>query len=202
MNSRRSSPAGRLRTAVIGTGFVGPHHVDAVRRTGYADVVAIAGSDPSARSSPAAGRTATAAGRARSGRREIVDRHLGDPFFGIFLNAGHQIHLDEWVNSPVAVGSTIELRSGMAFQVDIIPATGTGYFTTNIEDDVALADQALRDAFAASYPGAWERIQAWRRFMADALGIALHPDVPPFSNIPTYLAPFLLRPDRAMTVAA
>jgi predicted dehydrogenase len=35
----------RLRTAVVGTGFVGPFHVDAVRRGGYADVVAIAGSD-------------------------------------------------------------------------------------------------------------------------------------------------------------
>ena len=55
----------------------------------------------------------------------IVDRHLGDPFFGIFLNPGHQLHLDEWVNSPVFAGSTIELRSGMALQCDIIPATGT-----------------------------------------------------------------------------
>lgn len=35
-----------LRVAVIGTGFVGPHHVDAVRRGGYAEVVALAGSDP------------------------------------------------------------------------------------------------------------------------------------------------------------
>jgi predicted dehydrogenase len=35
----------RLRSAVIGTGFVGPFHVDAVRRGGYADVAAIVGSD-------------------------------------------------------------------------------------------------------------------------------------------------------------
>ncbi len=34
-----------LRTAVIGTGFVGPHHVDAVRRGGYAEVVAMVGTD-------------------------------------------------------------------------------------------------------------------------------------------------------------
>ena len=34
-----------LRSAVIGTGFVGPFHVDAVRRGGYADVVALAGTD-------------------------------------------------------------------------------------------------------------------------------------------------------------
>ena len=131
---------------------------------------------------------------------EIVRRHLGDPFFGVSLNPGHQIHLDEWVNSPVARGSTTELRSGMALQVDIIPATGTEYFTTNIEDGVALADEPLRAAFAAKHPQAWERISARRRFMADALGIALHPDVLPFSNIPAWLPPFLLRPDRAMVM--
>lgn len=131
----------------------------------------------------------------------IIDRHLGEPFFGIFLNPGHQLHLDEWVNSPIAPGSTTELRSGMTFQVDIIPATGTDYFTTNIEDGVALADESLRASLAAAYPDAWERIQARRRFMADSLGIDLHPDVLPFSNIPAYLPPFLLRPDRVMTLA-
>lgn len=132
----------------------------------------------------------------------IIDRHLGDPFFGIFLNPGHQIHLDEWVNSPISPGSTIPLRSGMAFQVDIIPATGGPYFTTNIEDGIALADEPLRDAFAARYPEAWARIEARRAFMADALGIRLHPEVLPFSNLPAYLPPYLLRPDRAMTMAA
>ena len=131
----------------------------------------------------------------------IVDRHLGDPFFGIFLNPGHQIGLDEWVNSPVGPGSTTELRSGMYLQADIIPATGSDYFTTNIEDGVALADGGLRAAFAGAYPQAWARIQARRRFMEDALGIALHPDVLPFSNIPAYLPPFLLRPEIAMTRA-
>ena len=89
----------------------------------------------------------------------------------------------------------------MAFQVDIIPATGTDYFTTNIEDGIALADEALRDAFAAGYPAAWARIVARRRFMADALGIELHPDVLPFSNLAAHLPPFLLRPDLAMTIA-
>ena len=132
----------------------------------------------------------------------IIDRHLGDPFFGIFLNPGHQIGLDEWVNSPIRAGSTIELQSGMAFQVDIIPATGTPYFTTNIEDGVALADASLRSAFKSAYPEAWARIQLRRTFMANALGIELHPDALPFSNIPAFLTPYLLRPDRAMTLSA
>jgi hypothetical protein len=131
----------------------------------------------------------------------IIDRQLGDPFFGIFLNPGHQIQLDEWVNSPVGPGSTIELRSGMALQVDIIPATGTEHFTTNIEDGLGLADAGLRAAFADRYPDAWGRIQARRRFMAEALGITLHPDVLPFSNLAAFLPPFLLRPDRGMTLA-
>ncbi len=131
----------------------------------------------------------------------IVDRHLGDSFFGVSLNPGHQLHLDEWVNSPVLPGSTIELRSGMTLQCDIIPATGTPYFTTNIEDGVALADESLRAAFAQAYPQAWERVQARRRFMIDTLGIDLHPDVLPFSNLAACLRPFLLNGDKAMTVA-
>ncbi|MGZ6372786.1 MAG: M24 family metallopeptidase [Candidatus Limnocylindria bacterium] len=132
--------------------------------------------------------------------QEIIDRRLGDPFFGIFLNPGHQIHLDEWVNSPVSRGSAIELRSGMVMQVDIIPATGGPYFTTNIEDGVALADTALRASLAHDFPGLWDRVQRRRAFMRDALGIDLHPDVLPLSNVPAVLSPFLLRHDLAMTV--
>ena len=133
--------------------------------------------------------------------QEIIDRRLGDPFFGIFLNPGHQIHLDEWVNSPVGPGSDIQLASGMALQVDIIPATGTDYFTTNIEDGIALADDDLRAELSARYPDAWRRIEARRAFMKEELGIGLHADVLPLSNIPAYLPPFLLRPDHVMTLA-
>jgi hypothetical protein len=89
----------------------------------------------------------------------------------------------------------------MALQVDIIPATGTEYFTTNIEDGIALADETLRAAFASGYPDAWRRIQARRDFMTGSLGIELHPDVLPFSNIPAWLPPFVLRPERVMTLA-
>jgi hypothetical protein len=131
---------------------------------------------------------------------EIVHEHLGDSFFGVGLNPGHLIHIDEWLHSPIYEGSTIPLKSGMALQVDIIPATGTPYFTTNIEDGIALADDDLRDAFAQKYPEAWGRIQARRRFMEDTLGIPLKPEVLPFSNIPAYLSPYLLSPRQAMRV--
>ena len=34
----------RIGMGIVGAGFVGPHHIDAVRRLGYVDVVAVAGS--------------------------------------------------------------------------------------------------------------------------------------------------------------
>jgi len=131
--------------------------------------------------------------------KTIHDR-IGDPFFGVSLNPGHLIHLDEWPNSPVHEGSNIKLRSGMAMQVDVIPATGTRYFTTNIEDGIALADPALREEFSAKYPEAWGRIEARRAFMGDVLGIRLKPEVLPFSNIPAFLPPYWLSRNTAMAV--
>jgi hypothetical protein len=129
----------------------------------------------------------------------VIDEQLADPFFGIFLTPGHLIGLEEWLHSPIAPASELRLRAGMVIESDVIPATGTEYFTTNVESPFALADEALRGALAARYPQMWTRIEARRAFMRDELGIELHPDVLPFSNLPAYLAPFLLRPERAMT---
>lgn len=128
----------------------------------------------------------------------IIEARLGDPFFGIGLNPGHLIHLDEWLHSPIYARSDIPLRSGMALQVDVIPATHSPYHTTNIEDGIALADRELRLAFWQKYPAAWDRIQHRRNFMRNALGIKLKPEVLPFSNMPAYLPPFWLSPQMAM----
>jgi hypothetical protein len=85
----------------------------------------------------------------------------------------------------------------MALQVDVIPATHTPYFTSNIEDGIALADEPMREEFAARWPEAWARIQARRNFMQTQLGIQLKPEVLPFSNLSAHLTPFLLSPDLA-----
>ena len=129
---------------------------------------------------------------------DLVRRRLGDPFFGVHLNPGHFIHLDEWPSSPVYPGSDVVLTSGMTLQLDIIPATGTAYHTTNIEDGIALADEAARDDLAARYPGLWRRVTARRRFMAEVLGIRLRPEVLPLSNLAGYLPPYWLSPHLAM----
>lgn len=131
---------------------------------------------------------------------QCIHDRIGADFFGVGLNPGHLIHLDEWMNSAIYEGSTARLQSGMALQVDVIPATGTPYFTSNIEDGIALADEALRAAFAEQYPEAWGRIQARRAFMEAVLGIRLKPEVLPFSNMPAYLPPFILAPHQAMRV--
>jgi hypothetical protein len=129
---------------------------------------------------------------------QAVHAIIGEPFFGVYLNPGHLIHLDEWLHSPVRQGSTIPLVSGMALQADIIPATGGPYFSINIEDGVALADEALRRAFAQQYPEAWSRIQRRRAFMVEEVGIRLAPEVLPFSNMPAYLTPYMLAPHLAL----
>ena len=84
---------------------------------------------------------------------EAVMSRVGDPFFGVGLNPGHLIHLDEWVHSPVRRGGRMTLSSGMALQCDIIPATGTDYYTSNIEDGIALADQPLRSELGDTLSG-------------------------------------------------
>jgi len=128
----------------------------------------------------------------------IHDR-IGDPFFGVSLNPGHYIHLDEWVSSPVSAESEIEIASGMALQADIIPATGGPYFTTNAEDGVLIADAELRSEIVEKYPEMWTRIERRREFMIETVGINLKPETLPVSNIPGYLQPFLLSPGLAMS---
>ena len=88
----------------------------------------------------------------------------------------------------------------MAVQCDIIPATGTEYFTSNIEDGIAFADADARAAFATQYPEAWARIEARRDFMKRVIGIKLKPEILPFSNMPAWLPPFWLGYDKVMVV--
>ncbi|AEE52365.1 aminopeptidase P family N-terminal domain-containing protein [Haliscomenobacter hydrossis] len=131
---------------------------------------------------------------------DLIHGEIGDPFFGVKLNPGHFIHLDEWVHSPVYKGSELKFKSGMAMQVDVIPGTGTAYHTSNIEDGIALADESLREEIAQKFPEMWQRIQARRKFMAEVIGIKLKPEVLPFSNIPAYLPPYLLSPEKVLKV--
>lgn len=131
----------------------------------------------------------------------LIQERLPFDRFGVFLNPGHLIHLDEWVSSPIYPGSTDVLRSGMYMQVDVIPRSAT-YFSTRMEDGVVLADQALRMEIAERYPECFARMQARRAFMMTTLGFELPEEVLPLSNIAGLVPPYLLHPDRVLALEA
>jgi hypothetical protein len=129
----------------------------------------------------------------------LITEKLPFDRFGIFLNPGHLIHLDEWLSSPIYPGSDIPLGSGMAIQVDVIPSSPV-YFSTRMEDGVVLADAELRGNLQALHPTCFARCQKRRAFMIDMLGIDLPEEVLPLSNMPAIVAPFFLRPNQIFAV--
>ena len=66
---------------------------------------------------------------------------------------------------------------------------------------VVQGGNSSQDELARVYPAAWARIGARRAFMERALGVALAPEVLPFSSAPAYLPPFWLAPERVCVVA-
>ncbi len=129
----------------------------------------------------------------------LVAENLPFKRFGIFLNPGHLIHLDEWLSSPIYADSDVPLRSGMAIQVDVIPSSPV-YFSTRMEDGIVLADAALRASLKSQYPATFERCQKRRAFVIDVLGIDLPEEVLPLCNMPTIVSPFFLRPNQIFAV--
>jgi hypothetical protein len=114
------------------------------------------------------------------------------------LNPGHLTGHEEWVHSPVRPGSAERLRSGMPFQVDIIPTPLPAGQALNCEDPVTFADADLRAELRTRHPECHARIEARRAFMRDELGVDLRLSILPLSSTPLYLPPFWLRPDHVL----
>lgn len=125
---------------------------------------------------------------------EVIDI-LGDKKFGVTLNPGHQIHLEEWINSPFREDVTFTLESGMVLQCDIIAFPGKPFGGIHVEDTVAIADSRFRDCLRLEYNETWERIKIRQDMMRNILGIHICEDVLPLSNIQAVLHPFLLNPE-------
>ncbi|MFN8342251.1 MAG: aminopeptidase P family N-terminal domain-containing protein [Cyclobacteriaceae bacterium] len=124
-----------------------------------------------------------------------VDEARDRTCFDFAVNTGHTLHLDEWVHSPFSRDSDLRLYSGMALQMDIIPVAREHDVCANTEDGIVLADEQLRNAWSEQFPASWGRIQARRRFMREKIGIRLHDEVLPLSNMPACFSPYLLRPE-------
>jgi len=129
----------------------------------------------------------------------LIAKKLPFEKFGIFLNAGHLIHLDEWLSSPIYPGSDVPLHGGMVMQVDVIPSSRV-YSSTRMEDGVVIADEALRRQIRTQFPDCFARCQKRRVFMADVLGIPLPDEILPLSNIPALVPPFFLSPNTILAM--
>ena len=71
----------RIGMGLVGAGFVGPHHIDAVRRLGFVDIVAVAGSNDASGQARRPKRSARA--RATAAIRRLID----DPDVQVVHNA-------------------------------------------------------------------------------------------------------------------
>jgi hypothetical protein len=130
---------------------------------------------------------------------ELVSTRLPFDKFGIFLNPGHLIHLDEWLSSPVYAGSDAVIQSGMVMQIDVIP-TSPIYASTRMEDGVVVADAGLRQEIQERFPACYGRCQARRHFMQNILGFDLADEILPLSNIPGLVPPFFLNPNQVFAL--
>jgi len=150
--AQASPPPKRLRAAVVGTGFVGPFHVDAVRRTGLADVVALVGSDP-----------ARTEARARSLGVDVattdLDGVLGDPTIDVVHVCTPNVTHVEIASKALEAGKHVVVEKPIA---------------TTAADAWRLADLAARvgphAAVALTYRG-YPMVRRARSLVADgALG--------------------------------
>jgi Xaa-Pro aminopeptidase len=119
--------------------------------------------------------------------------------YGIYLNPGHLIGLDEWMSSPIAEGSDIPLASGMAMQMDVIPGH-PDWGSTRMEDGYVIADAALRADLAARFPRVAARCEARTRFMREVIGMRVPDTLLPLADTCGIIAPFLLDPAQVVAL--
>jgi Xaa-Pro aminopeptidase len=113
--------------------------------------------------------------------------------FGVTLNPGHLIGLDEWVSSPIREGSSDPIASGMAMQMDVIPGHPV-YGSTRMEDGYVIADATLRTELKRDFPEVAARCEARAHFMRDVVGMAVPDTLLPLADTCGIVAPYLLDP--------
>ena len=128
-----------------------------------------------------------------------VMARLPHDIFGIDLNPGHLIGLDEWISSPIFDGSDLPLRSGMAMQCDVIPSHPV-FGSTRMEDGYVIADAALRADLKARFPAVAARCAARARFMRDVIGLDVPETLLPLADTCGVIAPYLFDPELVMTL--
>lgn len=121
------------------------------------------------------------------------------PEFGITLNPGHLIGLDEWMSSPITPESGIPLASGMAMQMDVIPAHPR-WASTRMEDGYVIADDELRNALSNKHPNVARRCALRVNFMTRVIGMEVPDTLLPLADTCGIIAPWLLDPAQVVVL--
>ena len=119
--------------------------------------------------------------------------------FGVTLNPGHLIGLEEWMSSPIYEGSAEALASGMALQMDVIPGHPV-YGSTRMEDGYVIADDDLQAALGRDFPEVLARCQARAAFMREVIGMAVPGCLLPLADTCGIIAPWLLDPAQVLAL--
>ncbi|MFR3727769.1 M24 family metallopeptidase [Lacrimispora sp.] len=127
---------------------------------------------------------------------DLVEEILPREKYHWWLCPGHLVAEEEWMSSPIYENSQERLKSGMIFQIDIIPSV-PGYAGVCAESTVVLADEELKREMKEMYPHMWNRMQKRCEYIKNVLGIHLSKDVLPMCSTVAYLRPFLLNKDCA-----
>lgn len=127
---------------------------------------------------------------------DSIENVLPKEKYGWTLNPGHLCADEEWLSSPVYPESEEVLKSGMLFQIDIIPSV-SGFGGISCESGVMIADKELRDSIASEYSEIWNRIVKRQEYMRNELGIQISDEILPTSMATAYCKPWLLNKEMA-----
>ncbi len=130
---------------------------------------------------------------------DLIESILPKSEYHWSLCPGHLVAEEEWLSSPVYEGSYEVLKSGMIFQVDIIPSK-SGMAGVSAESTVVLADESLKKQIQEEYPALWERMQQRLQYIRHELNIPISDDVLPMCSTVGYLRPYLLNKNMALAL--
>lgn len=127
----------------------------------------------------------------------LIDHVLPRKEFGWSLCPGHLTAEEEWLSSPIYEGSEEQLKSGMIFQIDIIPHK-PNMGGVSAESTILLADAKLKSEIQINYPEMWDRMMKRVDYIENILNIKLSEDILPMCSTVAYLRPFLLNKEYAL----
>ncbi len=128
---------------------------------------------------------------------DAIETVLPKEKYGWSLNPGHLTAEEEWSCSPIYPDSEEILKSGMMFQIDIIPSV-KGYGGSSAESTIVLADKELKRQLKENYPETCQRMIDRASYIREELGINLSEDVLPMCSTVAYLRPFLFNRECAL----